>query len=110
MRQEWVKWIRRWRAALEEEGDRAGAQARMLKENPKFVPREWMLVEAYDAANKGDFAVVKQLHDLLQDPYGEGTPELSVHYIQIHIYTKYLYMYIYIHIYLIYIYIYIYII
>ncbi|MFN9898248.1 MAG: hypothetical protein ACK55Z_05510, partial [bacterium] len=57
MRQEWVKWIRRWRAALEEEGDRAGAQARMLKENPKFVPREWMLVEAYDAANKGDFAV-----------------------------------------------------
>ena len=80
MREEWIKWIRRWRAALEEEGDRAGAQARMLRENPKFVPREWMLVEAYDAASRGDFSVVKQLHELLQDPYGEGTPELSATY------------------------------
>lgn len=80
MREEWVKWIRGWRAALEAEGDRAGAEARMLKENPKFVPREWMLVEAYDAANKGDFAPVKLLHELLLDPYAESTPELSAKY------------------------------
>jgi len=80
MREEWVKWIRGWRAALEAEGDRAGASARMLKENPKFVPREWMLVEAYDAANKGDFAPVKLLHELLLDPYAESTPELSAKY------------------------------
>mmetsp|Transcript_32987 Transcript_32987/g.53107 ORF Transcript_32987/g.53107 Transcript_32987/m.53107 type:complete len:701 (-) Transcript_32987:985-3087(-) len=79
-RADWIKFLRKWRAALEEEGERAGAKTRMLKENPKFVPREWMLVEAYETANKGDFALVHQLHELLLDPYGEGTPALADKY------------------------------
>lgn len=80
LRKDWVKFLRKWRAALEEEGERAGAQERMNKENPKFVPREWMLVEAYDAANLGDYSVAQQLHELLLDPYGEATEELSAKY------------------------------
>jgi uncharacterized protein YdiU (UPF0061 family) len=80
LRQDWVRFLRKWRAALEEEGERAGAKARMERENPKFVPREWMLGEAYDAANNGDYSLVNQLHELLQDPYGEGPPELAHKY------------------------------
>ena len=48
-----------------------------IQENPKYVPREWMLVEAYEAANKGDFTRVHDLHQLLQDPYAEGTGALA---------------------------------
>lgn len=80
LRDRWVKFLRKWRAALEEEGEREGAKMRMLGENPKYVPREWMLVEAYETANKGDFALVKQLHDLLLDPYAEGTPAQAEKY------------------------------
>jgi uncharacterized protein YdiU (UPF0061 family) len=62
------------------EGERDAAGERMLKENPKFVPREWMLVEAYEAAAKGDLTVLHQLHDLFKDPYGEATADLSAKY------------------------------
>ncbi len=52
----------------------------MRRENPKFVAREWMLVEAYEAANAGDLAPLHQLHHLLQHPYEEGPPELAAKY------------------------------
>ena len=80
LRGDWVKWLRKWRAALHDEGERDAAGERMLKENPKFVPREWMLVEAYEAAAKGDLTVLHQLHDLFKDPYGEATADLSAKY------------------------------
>ncbi|KAK7249772.1 hypothetical protein SO694_00004643 [Aureococcus anophagefferens] len=39
--------------------------------NPAFVPREWMLVEAYEAAERGDGAVVDRLAALFRRPYAE---------------------------------------
>ena len=41
----------------------------MKKSNPIFVPREWMLVEAYEKANKGDYSLVKELYELFKNPY-----------------------------------------
>ena len=43
----------------------------MRLQNPRFVPREWMLVEAYDAAAAGDFGPVEKLLDLFSKPYEE---------------------------------------
>ena len=43
--------MRKWRAAVDD--DPAGAAARIKSENPKYVLREWMLVEAYTAAKVG---------------------------------------------------------
>mmetsp|Transcript_4910 Transcript_4910/g.13702 ORF Transcript_4910/g.13702 Transcript_4910/m.13702 type:complete len:562 (-) Transcript_4910:493-2178(-) len=77
-------WLRGWRAALEEEagGDTAalaGIAARMRTVNPKYIPREWMLVEAYDSAQKGDGAVVNELFRLFESPYDEQ-PEMEAKY------------------------------
>ena len=47
--------------------------ARMRLHNPRFVPREWMLVEAYDAAAAGDFGPVEKLLELFSRPYDEQT-------------------------------------
>jgi len=80
LRADWVAFLRTWRAALEEEGDRKGAPTRMRAENPKYVPREWMLVEAYEKASKGDYSLVRELHQLLQDPYGEGSEAAAERY------------------------------
>jgi hypothetical protein len=41
----------------------------------QYVAREWMLVDAYVAAAKGDFSKVHQLHALLQQPYAEQTAD-----------------------------------
>lgn len=68
----WGKFLRSWRDALD---DGAAAAARMNAVNPKFIPREWMLVEAYTAAQGGDYSLVNSLHELFMDPYGEGSAE-----------------------------------
>ena len=51
----------------------------MQKVNPKYVPREWMLVEAYMRANRGDYAMVHELHELFTRPY-EEQPDFEAKY------------------------------
>jgi uncharacterized protein YdiU (UPF0061 family) len=43
----------------------------MLQTNPKFVLKNYMLQEAIEAAQKGDFSVVDTLFKIAQDPYAE---------------------------------------
>jgi uncharacterized protein YdiU (UPF0061 family) len=80
---EWVAWLRKWRSALTEhcgEGSGSEVAARMRGVNPKYVPREWMLVEAYNAAiRKGDESVVHELFSLFEAPY-EEQPEMEGKY------------------------------
>ena len=47
----------------------------MKAASPKIVPREWMLVEAYKAANSGDYSVANKLHSALVDPYADDLTE-----------------------------------
>ena len=47
----WVHWLRRWlRAQGAEGGGGAEAARRMRLVSPKYIPREWMLAEAYTGA------------------------------------------------------------
>jgi len=69
---EWTRWLRKWITCLD---DTKLVRERLLRENPKYVLREWMLVEAYTAADQGDMSVVQDLFQCCcLDPYGEGTP------------------------------------
>ena len=62
------EWLNDWRSAL---GDTADVVERMRRENPKHILREWMLVEAYDAAGAGDWSVAEELHELIREPYAD---------------------------------------
>ena len=44
---------------------------KMLKVNPKFVLKNYMLQEAIDLADEGDFSLVNRLFDIAQNPYDE---------------------------------------
>jgi uncharacterized protein YdiU (UPF0061 family) len=46
-------------------------QEKMLKNNPKFVLKNYMLQEAIDAAEEGDFTLVDALFNITQNPYAE---------------------------------------
>ena len=83
-RARWCSWLRVWLRHIgqdaqdAQEGDRddrddrdLARQADMRAVSPKYVPREWMLVEAYTAADEGDFSVVHTLIDLFDTPYDE---------------------------------------
>jgi len=60
----WRDWLARWRRADPD----ANAMNRV---NPLFVPREWMLVEAYEAAERGDNSVIETLQRLFARPYSD---------------------------------------
>ena len=61
----WRAWLERWR---NHEPDGEGMDA----VNPVFVPREWMLVEAYEAAERGDGSLVDRLQAVFARPYFRG--------------------------------------
>ncbi len=60
----WRDWLARWR--------RADPNVHAMNSvNPLFVPREWMLVEAYEAAERGDNSVIETLQRLFMRPYSD---------------------------------------
>jgi len=46
-------------------------QASMLKTNPKYVLKNYILQEAIDAAEEGDYSMIDDLFKIAQDPYAE---------------------------------------
>lgn len=77
----WLNWIERWRLEVEAQKQSvAEAVTLMRKASPKYVPREWMLRDAYDAAQKeGNMSLVRELNTLFLRPYDEQ-PEFEAKY------------------------------
>jgi uncharacterized protein YdiU (UPF0061 family) len=44
---------------------------KMLKINPKYVLKNYILQEAIDAADKGDYSILNNIFKIAQDPYAE---------------------------------------
>lgn len=76
----WMSWLERWLARLAREGQKGEeVAAAMRRVSPKFIPREWMLVEAYRSAERGDYSGVQTLYQLFATPFDEH-PELANRY------------------------------
>ena len=74
MQNDWIQWIENWRSHVEAAVvDLATISKNMKEVNPKFVPREWMLVRAYTDAQKGIYSSIRELHEVFKNPYDEGT-------------------------------------
>lgn len=68
----WVKWLKQWLIEVQAQGHFGkDAAALMRRTSPKYVPREWMLVEAYEAAQSGDHDLVDVLQQLFSQPFDE---------------------------------------
>jgi len=75
---EWAAWLKAYASRIAAEGRPASErQAEMRRASPKYIPREWMLVKAYEAAERGDQSVVHQLEELFSAPYEEQSPALE---------------------------------
>ena len=75
METRWGAWLHRWHTALAQDGrDPLEVSVAMKQVNPKYIAREWMLVQAYrSATDAGDFTLVRRLHAVLADPYLQRT-------------------------------------
>lgn len=78
-RSRWSALVRRWLGLLiaqSSAGDTgADISGRMCRVNPKYVPREWMLVDAYQAAAQNDTRPLQRLQALFAAPYDEHSAE-----------------------------------
>jgi uncharacterized protein YdiU (UPF0061 family) len=76
-RREWIAWLKDWRDVVKATRPSSGKAVfeSMRQANPKYVLREWMLVDAYSTAADGDETILNELYDLIQRPYDEGSSE-----------------------------------
>lgn len=74
-RKQFLVWILEWRNALSISATGKSKYERMRLANPKFVLREWMLVNAYSDAANGNEATLQELYSLIQHPYEEGSQQ-----------------------------------
>ena len=74
---EWNSWLEEWWNRVDSNPDRE----LMMRTNPKYVLRNWMAQLAIDAAEKGDYSICEQLHELLKLPYDEQ-PEFEEEWYQ----------------------------
>jgi len=78
----WSKWLEKWKslinASTQESREKLSLQ--MKKVNPKYILREWFLVQAYNKAEKGDYTLIKELQEVMTSPYAEQSSEIENKY------------------------------
>ena len=76
----WNIWIKSWKSCLDKSFELKDISNSMLQINPKYTWREWLVVSAYEKAEKGDLSEFKELQNLFKDPYGDNSSELNKKY------------------------------
>jgi serine/tyrosine/threonine adenylyltransferase len=73
--QAWLNWLGLYQKRLQEENSvDATRKESMNAVNPKYVLRNYMAQLAIDAADNGDYSIIRELHELLKKPY-DNQPE-----------------------------------
>jgi len=76
----WEVWLQNWQSVLKKEGNIKAKSASMKSLNPVYTWREWMVVPAYEEAEKGNYNKIKELQDVFSNPYIEQPSEIDQKY------------------------------
>jgi len=88
MNKRWSAWLKKWKSLLNICGDENDGSPRSSEEisrqmklvNPKYILREWFLVPAYQQAAAGDYALIRELQEVMTQPYAEQSQEVEDKY------------------------------
>ena len=88
--QRWSAWLAKWKAlvggARSTDPNSAPLRSReersrrMKRVNPKYCLREWFLVEAYQQAGTGNYAPLRELQEVMTEPYAEQSKDVEEKY------------------------------
>jgi len=76
LEQAWNAWLEKWKQLLS--ADNVSEQMKGV--NPKYVLREWHLVSAYQQAKQGDYTLIREMQEVMNDPYAEQSKEVEKKY------------------------------
>ena len=88
MDQRWTEWLAKWKALLNHSLDANTSLSDFLETiskqmklvNPKYILREWLVVPAYQQATVGNYALTKELQQVMTQPYEEQSQEIEDKY------------------------------
>ncbi|WP_114766698.1 protein adenylyltransferase SelO [Vibrio rhodolitus] len=83
LEQEWDIWLKAWHSSLNASLSREELSRQMKQVNPKYTWREWLIVPAYEQAERGDFTLIHELQAVLANPYQEQAPQVDDKYYQL---------------------------
>ena len=84
----WEEWLAKWKTLLNRTCGENATAPRSIKEiskqmklvNPKYILREWFLVPAYQQATGGNYGLIKELQEVMTNPYAEQSKEVEDKY------------------------------
>lgn len=71
LKAQWEQWLNAWKDETGNGDDREVLSQQMLRVNPKYTWREWLIVPAYQYAEQGDYERIQTLQQVLIHPYEE---------------------------------------
>mgnify|MGYP001817105849 FL=1 len=74
MDRRWSAWLDKWKALI------TSTSEQMKLVNPKYSLREWLLVPAYQQAADGNYAPLRELQEVMTQPYAEQSQEVEEKY------------------------------
>jgi len=86
----WSEWLTQWKSLIGS-ASTAGANtapprsreelsSQMKLVNPKYSLREWFLVPAYQQASAGNYSLVRELQEVMTQPYAEQSTDVEKKY------------------------------
>jgi len=78
----WSEWHKKWKSLIDttkpESVEKLSSQ--MKRVNPKYTLREWFLVPAYQQATTGDYTLLRELQEVMTNPYDEQSKKIEEKY------------------------------
>ena len=83
--QRWSQWLTKWKSLIGSDEltsplSHAQVSERMKQVNPKYILREWFVVPAYQQAAEGDYTLVRELQEVMTQPYAEQSKDMEDKY------------------------------
>ena len=90
MDERWSNWLTKWKLLIISNSttdtnvasplfyERLSRQMKLV--NPKYSLQEWFLVPAYQQANAGNYSLVRELQEVMTQPYAEQSKDLEARY------------------------------
>ncbi len=80
----WSAWLTKWKAALTNSASASQSNEELSRQmkrvNPKYILREWFVVPAYKEAAVGDYDLIRELQEVMTQPYAEQSKEVEEKY------------------------------
>ena len=77
---QWEQWFQQWRSLVTHRGNLATLSKQMKQVNPKYTWREWLVAPAYQQAMEGDFSLVEELQEVLNNPFNDQSQAIEDKY------------------------------